>query len=214
MMIQTLIIFILFCILKSLTILTFKMKQLMKINFLPSSKANSRNFSQSKITIKATPLTINGDWSKARGSFEMNELSWKTLRNISQPKILLTFSEHRLHLSLSLEHVYQDTCRGPGCGLARVLSTVLQLDVLNDQGAQVAATCVACQELHLARLSPVKLENLNRKWWWGVSICLNLTKSYSAPHTSPHAITRPFHLTLRQTRTRHSEHTSAWNFSI
>ena len=58
MMIQTLIIFILFCILKSLTILTFRMKQLMKINFLPSSKANSRNFSQSKITIKVIPLMM------------------------------------------------------------------------------------------------------------------------------------------------------------
>ena len=38
-----------------------------------------------------------------------------------------------------------------------------KLDVLNDQGAQVSATCVTCQILHLARLTPVKLENLNRK---------------------------------------------------
>ena len=79
------------------------------------------------------------------------------------PSHRLTFAQHSLDLGLPLEHVYQDTCRGAGRWLTRVLATVLQLDVLDDQGAQVAATCVTCQILHLARLSPVKLENLNRK---------------------------------------------------
>lgn len=128
---------------------------------------------------------MNDDWSKARGSFKWMSCLESHLVPIPTKDPSLTFSEHGLHLSFSLEHVYQDTCRGTGRGLTRVLAAVLQLDVLNDQGAQVSATCVTCQILHLARLAPVKLENLNRKWWWGVSICLNLTKSYSAPTHLP-----------------------------
>ena len=74
-----------------------------------------------------------------------------------------TFSQHRLHLCLPLQHVHQDTCRGSCCWLTRVLSTVCHLYVLNLQVRHVVASLISAQILDSAGLSSIKLENLNNK---------------------------------------------------
>ena len=89
-------------------------------------------------------------------------MCWAVSIYFNITEVLLTFPQDRLDLGLPLDvDRDDDVCRGPRGRLTGVLSAVLQLDVVNDKSGPVAASTVSLQLLHQARLSSVKLENLN-----------------------------------------------------